>query len=300
MNTNERPVIIGYRGGPGGEDGLALGLLWAGLLGSPAVVVTVYPGPAPIGVGRVDAEWVADRRREAERLLDEAQRLKPTTAVVDFLAVGSGSVAHGLHDIAEEREASLLVIGSHQDSQRRLLIASTGDRVIAGAPCPVAVAPQAWARGSSPQLTRIGVAYLPTPDGREALRVAADFAKYTGARLHLVTVLAGEAEVMSYRIGVDAEHVYVSAAREEYQQSIEAAIADLASGVEATGEVLVGDVAETLTGLRNAIDALFMGSRGYGPIRRVLLGGVSSKLMQRLDVPGVVVPRSAEVFPSNE
>jgi nucleotide-binding universal stress UspA family protein len=36
-----------------------------------------------------------------------------------------------------------------------------------------------------------------------------------------------------------------------------------------------------------------MGSRGYGPIRRVLLGGVSSRLMRHLDVPAVVVPRPA-------
>jgi nucleotide-binding universal stress UspA family protein len=35
-----------------------------------------------------------------------------------------------------------------------------------------------------------------------------------------------------------------------------------------------------------------MGSRGYGPIRRVLLGGVASRLLRRLDVPAVIVPRA--------
>jgi len=34
-----------------------------------------------------------------------------------------------------------------------------------------------------------------------------------------------------------------------------------------------------------------VGSRGYGPIRRVLLGGVASRLVRRLDTVAVVVPR---------
>lgn len=138
---------------------------------------------------------------------------------------------------------------------------------------------------------RIGVA-SPTPDGREALRVAAIFARRFGAHLHAVTVVAREAEVMSYRIGADVEQIYVSAAEEEFQRGIEAAIAEVAPDVNASGEVLVGgDTVETLAGLRDTFDALFMGSRGYGPIGRVLLGGVSARLMRRLDVPAVVVPR---------
>ena len=134
---------------------------------------------------------------------------------------------------------------------------------------------------------------MPTPDGHEALRIAAAFARRVNAQLHVVTVVADEAEVMSYRIGQDAEQRYVAAAQEEFQRAIEDAIAELAPDLEATGEVLVGkDVVETLAGLGNtAFDALFMGSSGYGPIRRVLLGGVSARLMRQLDVPSVVVPR---------
>jgi nucleotide-binding universal stress UspA family protein len=125
--------------------------------------------------------------------------------------------------------------------------------------------------------------------------VAALFARRVGARLHAVTVMASEAEVMSYRIGADVEHVYVSAAEEEFQRGIEAALAELAPDVEASGKVLVGgDTVETIASLGDTVfDALFMGSREYGPIRRVLLGGVSARLMRQLDVPAVVVPRAS-------
>jgi nucleotide-binding universal stress UspA family protein len=223
--------------------------------------------------------------------LDEARRLTGT-ASAEFRAVGSGSAAHGLHDVAEELEASVIVLGSLQHQQPRLLAASTGDRVIAGAPCPVAIPPRGWRDRPAQELSRIGVAFVPTPDGREALRVAAIFARRFGARLQAVTVVASEAEVMSYRIGADVEQIYVSAAEEEFQRGIEAAIAEVAPDVKATGQVLVGGhTVDTLAGLRDAFDALFMGSRGYGPIGRVLLGGVSARLMRQLDVPAVVVPR---------
>ena len=201
--------------------------------------------------------------------------------------------AHGLHDTAEELEASLIVLGSPQRSTPRIFAATTEDRVIAGAPCPVAIPPRGWSERASRQLGRFGVAFVPTEDGREALRVAAIFARRMGASLHVVTVVASEAEVMSYRIGEDVEHMYVEAAKEEYQHSIEEVIGELAPDVKASGEVLVGgDTVETLAALHDtAFDALFMGSRGYGPIRRVLLGGVSARLMRYLDGPAVVVPR---------
>ena len=210
MNSFDGPLVIGYDGAPGGADALALGLGWSRQLSVRAVIVTVYPGPAPIGPGRVDVEWVADRRREAERLLDEALTVSSPATSVEFKAVGSGSASHGLHDVAEELGASLIVLGSQ--TERRLLATSTGERVIAGAPCPVAMPPRGWRDRALHDLGRIGVAFVPTPDGREALRVAAMLALRVGARLHVVTVVAGPAEVMSYRIGEDVDRMYVKRA----------------------------------------------------------------------------------------
>jgi nucleotide-binding universal stress UspA family protein len=40
------------------------------------------------------------------------------------------------------------------------------------------------------------------------------------------------------------------------------------------------------------VDVLVCGSRGYGPVRRVLLGGVSSPLIRRAQLPVTVVPRA--------
>ena len=43
------------------------------------------------------------------------------------------------------------------------------------------------------------------------------------------------------------------------------------------------------------VDVLFAGSRGYGPLRRALLGSVSGALVRDAGCPVVITPRSAVV-----
>ena len=43
------------------------------------------------------------------------------------------------------------------------------------------------------------------------------------------------------------------------------------------------------------VDLLFAGSRGYGPLRRALLGSVSGALVRDAGCPVVITPRSAVV-----
>jgi nucleotide-binding universal stress UspA family protein len=52
-------------------------------------------------------------------------------------------------------------------------------------------------------------------------------------------------------------------------------------------------VVDALADLRpEDADVLVCGSRGYGPARRVLLGGVSSRLLRHARLPVIVVPRT--------
>ena len=141
-------------------------------------------------------------------------------------------------------------------------------------------------------LDRIGVAYIDTPEAHAALAVAARLAGRVEAELRLYTVVAEEAEMLPLGIFRDAERAFLASARGEYQKAIEAAIAELPPGVRATGEILTGDVVVVLAELDlDDVDVLFCGSRGYGPVRRVLLGGVSSRLVRQARSPVVVVPR---------
>jgi nucleotide-binding universal stress UspA family protein len=102
-------------------------------------------------------------------------------------------------------------------------------------------------------------------------------------------VASGDA-ALPFLLGDDAERAFLDTARETYEQSLSRAAADVPD-VAAEWEIRSGDPVETLADLDD-VDVLFCGSRGYGPARRVLLGGVSTRLARRARRPLVVVPRS--------
>jgi nucleotide-binding universal stress UspA family protein len=289
------PVVVGFDGSATGEDALALARWCGRVLDAPIIVAVVHPSPVPVGIGRVDAEWVADRHRLAEQVLDDARQLMSSAGgSVEYRILRSSSAAHGLHDLAEEVGAEVIVVGSRSKGpEERLFAGSTADRLLAGSVCPIAVAPSGMRGRSTGPLDRIGVAYIDTPEAGAALDLAARLARRTSASLHLYTVVAAEAEVMPLGIGHDAEHTFASTVQESFQLALDTALAGLPSGTQVEGHLLIGNVVDVLAELDgNDVDVLFCGSRGYGPVRRVLLGGVSSRLVRRARSPLIVVPRA--------
>jgi nucleotide-binding universal stress UspA family protein len=76
-------------------------------------------------------------------------------------------------------------------------------------------------------------------------------------------------------------------------EPLDRVVADLPGGVRATGELLFGEVVDELSmAAERDVDLLVCGSRGYGPVRRVLLGTVSAALARQASVPTLVVPRA--------
>jgi nucleotide-binding universal stress UspA family protein len=288
-------IVIGFDGSDSGEDALALGLVLCRATGASPVVAAVYPEQYPIGVGRVDAEWVAYMREHAEELLGRARRVLDGAVAADYRAVSAASESRGLHELAEQEHAEIVVVGSgHRGPLGRTYPGSTGDRLLQGSACPVAVAPRGLREDPPPALRTIAVAFVDTPEAREALEFAAALAERAGARLRLLSVVPSRAEVFAPVIGRDAEEAFAARAREVYRRSLDDALAGLRGRVEATDELLEGDVADALATVdRRDADLLVCGSRGYGPLRRILLGGVSSRLVRRSACPLLVVPRSA-------
>jgi nucleotide-binding universal stress UspA family protein len=284
------PVIVGVDGGASSADAVTLGGWAATTLQVPLVIAAVHPAPSAIGSGRVDAEWISDRRAAAERALDEARALPGATAA-EYHVIASSSAAHGLHDLAEHLGAALIVVGSAAAApSARTFAGSTAERLLAGSVCPVAVAP-AGMPSPPGTLGRIGVGYVDTPDGRAALATAARLAARTGTPLRLVTVVARGDAARPFLLGSDAERAFLDTARESYEEALRKAAASV-SDVTVEWELRSGDVVESLAELDD-VDVLFCGSRGYGPARRVLLGGVSARLLRRARRPIVVVPRAS-------
>jgi nucleotide-binding universal stress UspA family protein len=70
-----------------------------------------------------------------------------------------------------------------------------------------------------------------------------------------------------------------------------AAVAQLDGEVPVQVDAFVEDPAQTLIRTSENLDLLVCGSRGYGPLRAVMLGGVSRRVAAEAHCPVIVLPR---------
>jgi nucleotide-binding universal stress UspA family protein len=203
--------------------------------------------------------------------------------------VGDTSPARALHRMAEEDNADLLVVGStHRGQVGRVLVGGVTAGVLHHAPCPVAVAPLGYAtRAVAP--TTIGVGYDGGDEARHALRLAGELAKASGAQVRILAAVTTPIRATT----VDAyEPDWLDGAREESRAEVDEAQQILERmGVLSSGDVVVGLAVEELAELSNEVDLIVVGSRGWGPVRRLLLGNTSERLVREAACPIIAVPR---------
>src|SRR5687768_4076484 len=243
-------VVIGYDGSEASEDAVAFGLTWCRSTGDVPIVATVYPEEHPFGLGvrRIDIDWVTYVREQAEIVQDKARASVGDSAL--YRNVASTSAAHGLADLAEDVAAAMVIVGSTQESGlTRALLGSTTERLLHGATVPVTVVPPGWRQSAADRISSIGVAYVDTRDGREALRVAARVALRIPARLTLYSILGQSSERYSYLVGRTDEQAFVDKARDSYGKALEFAAAGVPPELEPRTVLLEGAVVESLAAL---------------------------------------------------
>lgn len=264
------PIVVGYDGRPQSQDALALAEAVARPTGRRLVLVWVEPvGPLDLPFETV-FEPIQEKAEAALRLVADQVRERGIAAEARVGLLGSA--AQGLTEFAEQESAALVVIGSSDRGLLgRVFAGSVGRVLLHSSPCPVAVAPRGLAEAGPPTLARIGVGYDGSPESQGALAWAEEFASLAGATLRLLVV--------------PEEHLSA-------ERVLEDAI-DRVSEVQATGKVRRGPPASLLEAHSETVDLLVVGSRGYGPLRRVLLGSVASRLLGHSHSPVVVTPRAA-------
>jgi nucleotide-binding universal stress UspA family protein len=83
--------------------------------------------------------------------------------------------------------------------------------------------------------------------------------------------------------------------RRRVQGELDEALAGLDPRLDASGELVTDPhPAAVIDDATDDADLLVMGSRGYGPLGRVLLGGVASQVIRTAACPVVVTPRPPE------
>jgi nucleotide-binding universal stress UspA family protein len=276
-------VLVGVDGSSNGRDAITL----ASRLADPNGKLTLanvragdsYPLHA-ITPGLLEEESDASLR------LLERERAE-TGAEAELLSVVAASPGAGLHRQAEEQGADLLVVGScGRGAFGRAMLGDDTRAALNGAPCAVAIAARGYA-GHPTVIAKIGVAYNGSLESERALAKARELAAPTRAEIKVLEVVA----IPSYAFtGLMAPTI-----GDSIDVMITEANARLSKLPGVVGRAVYGLAGEELAAFGEDVDLLVVGSRSYGPVKRLVLGSTSDYLERHARCSLLVLPRPAEV-----
>jgi nucleotide-binding universal stress UspA family protein len=274
-------VVVGVNGLSGDRDAIALAKALAPAGVRPALVNVRLIDTVPSRGSNGAFESV---ETELSYGLLECQR-DAYAEEADVVSVAAATVGAGLHQVACDREADIIVGGGcHRGPVGRVLAGDDARSALNHAPCAVAVAPDGYVKGSRP-IGTIGVAYDESDPSEVALAHAALLAVDVGARLKVLDVIElhvyGAAGWGSAAAMIEDPDVVAAAAREQI---------GALPGAEV--DVVVGAVLIELRSLSAEVDLMVCGSRHQGAAKRVLLGSTSNYLAQHARCPLLVTPAS--------
>lgn len=258
-----RKVIVGSDARPGGDDARTL----AGQLAAPdgaIVVATVF-----------------DPRRPS---LPAAGHHASPDPRISFQTVAGASPARGLHALAEQRGADLIVVGSSDRGGWGRMVAGDDTRqAVRGAPCAVAVAPRGYVDHEG-ELGAIGIGWTKEPQSAAALAAARRLAAPFGARLEALEVVTAPNPVLAPGT---YPHVSLTSAVGRAQDRL-----DALHGVR--GHATLGVPVEELSHWSHGLDLLVVGATHRGALGLILSGSVPEQLARRLSSPLLVVGEDRE------
>ena len=281
-----KTIIAGVDGRVGGRDAAALGARLAAASGGRLILAHVYPFE-PIHSRASNAEYDRVMRDEAQTLLETEREAAGVSG--ELTAVGDLSPARGLHRLAEDESADLIVVGScHRGTLGRVFAGDDARSTMQGAPCAVAVAMQTSAERTGP-FASIGVGFDGSPESRRALDAAAALVRADGGEVRLLSVVVEPRPMSATYAYVYDWEASMKERRRYAQGKLDRALEAL--DVPARGEVLTGTPALALEQLSRDVDLLVVGARGFGPVRRVILGSTSDHVIRHAHCPVLIPPR---------
>jgi nucleotide-binding universal stress UspA family protein len=287
-------IIVGVDESDRSKDAVALAALLARGTGAELVLVCAYPYDDVPGRG-ANTGYRQYLREDAEAAIERAVDGIDELPLLRSRPIPETSPAKGIQKVATQEGASLIVIGSSgRGGVGRVFAGTTAERLLHGAPCPVAVAPRDFYAHGAGDIGTITVGYDGSTEAKAALVGARTIARVRGARLRLVEILdakwMGTPALMSGP-GYDMMPADLEERARRYLADTAAAFAD---DVPVESVVAVGAPEQVLAEQSQTSDLVVVGSRGYGPHRAVLLGSVSGRLVREAACPVVVVPRGIE------
>jgi nucleotide-binding universal stress UspA family protein len=257
--------VVGYEGRPQSRDALALARLIAA---SESRLLAVWVPDRDEPYSTATHEALRERIQISRRLRDEVGTVLDGGLEWELTTQPALWASEGLAEVATEQDAQVLVVGSsHLGPIGRVVLGSTAARLVAGAPCPIAVAPRGWAAANGAKAATIGVALDGCEDCEGALGRALTLSEQLDARLVALAVSAN-----------GHEHPDEQLAR--------------AAAAGADRLVLDGNPADLLAEVSHDVDLLVVGCRASAGVLGRPRRSVSRRLLQTAACPLLVVPEA--------
>lgn len=282
-------LAVGVSAYPEGEDAAVLGHILARAAGADLMLMSVEPDLPLVVPG---FSWKA-MRAQTEQLL---HRVRDSHAPEARLKIDTDlAVWRGVERFARHEHRDLLVIGSSRHApEGTVRIGKHARQLFEHLGGAVAIAPRGYRDQPDAGLRRIGVGCDGEPESLAALALAGQLAAGAGAELSVHGVIDDRVPALGWRevwMGaiMEAWQEVMAGEADLLQQKLDTAVAEI--GIKASVEVTMGRPADMLHALSRDVDLLVLGSRRWGPVARLFLGGTGEALAHGAHCPLLLVPK---------
>jgi nucleotide-binding universal stress UspA family protein len=261
------------------------------------VVVTVVPAPWPPHPDPIDSEYLALQEKAAQEALAAARSRIGSDLSVELVTHSARSVSSGLLDVARERRATAVVLGSPSTGvSGRVSLGGVAERILHSADIPVTLAPRGFDAGTTnARISRITVAFGRADKDSDLLVTAAAVAADIGVDLRVacfavrpLTAAAGSIEPSAEDLVVGE---WITGLESDIRQALRADDGAAATRVD----VVVGQGgtwADALAALPwDSGEVLAVGTSSSA-VSRFFLGSHASKIVRNSPVPVYLWPRA--------
>ena len=290
-------VLVGLVPGERGLAALHLGVMTARSFGDDLVVASVVPTPWPPNPYRPDAEYLAYQEQAAQGALDRARERVGDDVAVEYVLHRGRSVSSGLLEVAHQRGASVVALGSSSSGAfGRVSLGGIADRILHSSDLSLTLAPSGYTAEDTARVKRFTVGFGRSDGNGDLLGTAASAARTVGATLRVACFAVRPMTAFGGTIEVTAEDLVV----DEWVRHLGK---EITGAMEAAGLGEVADHVDTVVGQGSSWgeamanvswspgDVLVVGASA-SPFSRFLLGSHASKIVRSSSVPVLLVPRS--------
>ena len=294
-------IVIAVDGSDEATHAARRGLELARVFDATVTVIHVVEGKA-LQLTRTGDEKTQVRER-GQACLTEIEELASEIDHPVSTELAEGKPAIQISELAAERDAGLIVIGRQgMTGVRRRLLGGVTEQVLHRSDVPVFVVPSGdSSTEGTAEYSRILLPTDGSENAEEASPHAVAIARNYDSAVHVLNVVDLQAAGGVFNAG-GLEKGFTERLEARGREAVDAVVAEIErTGADVTVETAVertGSYAGAAGGVReyvaeNEIDLVVMGSHGRSNLERQLIGSVASTVLRTVDVPVLVVKRTA-------